>query len=100
MLLAARADWVLKSDYGAEGDEVILGRDVTDEIWAASLTHARRGRWIAQRYFHARLRPGGDVANYGVFVIAGEAAGLYLRTHHGKTDESARSVPVLAAPSA
>ena len=100
MLLAARADWVLKSDYGAEGDEVILGRDVTDEIWAASLAHARRGRWIAQRYFHARARPGGDVANYGVFVIAGEAAGLYLRTHRGKTDETARSVPVLAAPSA
>jgi hypothetical protein len=58
-----------------------------DEIWAASLAHARRGRWVAQRYFHARLRPGGDVANYGVFVIAGEAAGLYLRTHRGKTDE-------------
>lgn len=97
MLLAARADWVLKSDYGAEGDEVILGRDVTYDVWAASLRHARRGRWIAQRYFEARLRPGGDVANYGVFVVAGEAAGLYLRTHRGKTDETACSVPVLTS---
>lgn len=100
MLLAARADWVLKSDYGAEGEEVILGRDVSDEVWAASLKHARRGRWVAQRYFHAQLRAGGEVANYGVYVIAGEAAGLYLRTHVGKTDASARSVPVLVDPSA
>lgn len=95
MLLAAREDWVLKSDYGAEGDEVILGRDVTDEVWAATLRHAKRGRWIAQRYFQAVTRPSGEIANYGVFVIAGEAAGLYLRTHLGKTDDTARSVPVL-----
>ena len=40
------------------------------------------------------------VANYGVFVIAGEAAGLYLRTHRGKTDASACSVPVFVEPSA
>lgn len=95
MLLAAREDWVLKSDYGAEGDEVILGRDATDAAWAAALRHAKRGRWIAQRYFQAVTRASGEVANYGVFVIAGEAAGLYLRTHLGKTDDTARSVPVL-----
>lgn len=100
MLLAAREDWVLKSDYGAEGEEVILGREVSDEIWAASLQHARRGRWVAQRYFRAQTRADGTVANYGVFVIAGEAAGLYLRTHRGKTDASALSVPVFVSPAA
>lgn len=103
LLLAARADWVLKSDYGAEGDEVILGRDASDEVWAAALRHARPGRWVAQRHFQARLRPAGRgpdcVANYGVFIVAGEAAGLYLRTHRGKTDEHALSVPVFVDPS-
>jgi glutathionylspermidine synthase len=100
MLLATRADWVLKSDYGAEGEEVILGCEVSDEVWADSIRHARRGRWVAQRYFRAQPRADGTVANYGVFVIAGEAAGLYLRTHRGKTDASALSVPVLVEPSA
>jgi hypothetical protein len=30
-------EWVLKSDYGCEGDEVIIGNHVSEEIWNASL---------------------------------------------------------------
>ena len=33
-LVAARADWVLKSDYGCEGAEVVIGADVDDAAWA------------------------------------------------------------------
>jgi glutathionylspermidine synthase len=101
-LLADREGWVLKSDYGAEGEEVIIGRATDDATWAASLVHARPGRWIAQRWFDAvpEERPGGagQPLNYGVFLIAGEACGLYVRRQAGATDDHAVSVPVLVRP--
>ncbi|MEO6325698.1 MAG: glutathionylspermidine synthase family protein [Thermoanaerobaculia bacterium] len=101
-LLAERAQWVLKSDYGAEGDEVILGRDETDAEWLESLNHARPGRWIAQRYFEALAEEGpgaaGQPLNYGVFLVGGEASGLYVRRQAGATDDRAISVPVLVRP--
>jgi glutathionylspermidine synthase len=95
-LAVQRTEWVLKSDYGAEGDEVIVGRHVTDEVWRASLAHARRGRWIAQRFFEAKpIDEAGSIVNYGVFLIAGQASGLYARVQVGPTDERALSAPVL-----
>ncbi len=97
-LMAERAEWVLKSDYGAEGDEVVVGRAVTDELFKATLAHARAGRWVAQRHFEARRHERFGVVNHGVFLVAGEVAGLYLRGQEGPTDERARSVPVLIRP--
>jgi glutathionylspermidine synthase len=101
-LLADREGWVLKSDYGAEGDEVVIGRETDDATWAASIQHARPGRWIAQRWFEAIRdeRPGGagQPLNYGVFVVAGEACGIYVRRQSGATDDHAVSVPVLVRP--
>ena len=101
-LLADRAGWVLKSDYGAEGDEVVIGCETDDATWAASLAHARPGRWVAQRWFEALAdgRPGaaGQPLNYGVFVVGGEACGLYVRRQAGATDDHAVSVPVLVRP--
>ncbi|MDB4936564.1 MAG: glutathionylspermidine synthase [Labilithrix sp.] len=96
-LVAQKDDWVLKSDYGAEGDEVVIGRLATPEVWKESLVHARRGRWVVQRYFHAREGAGGETINYGVFLLAGEAAGLYARVQVGATDDRALSAPVLIA---
>lgn len=93
-----REQWVLKSDFGAEGDEVVIGRAVTQEEWERCLALARPGRWIAQRYFEAEQGDGGETVNYGVFVVAGEAAGLYVRAQPGATDVHALSVPVLVAP--
>ena len=92
-----REQWVLKSDYGAEGDEVVVGRAVTQAEWERCLALARPGRWIAQRYFEAELGAGGETINYGVFVVAGEAVGLYVRAQPGATDVHALSVPVLVA---
>jgi glutathionylspermidine synthase len=95
-LAVQREDWVIKSDYGAEGDEVIVGRHVTDEIWRQSLAHARPGRWVAQRYFEAKpIDAAGAIVNYGVFLVAGEASGLYARVQVGPTDVHALSAPVL-----
>jgi glutathionylspermidine synthase len=103
-LLADREGWVLKSDYGAEGEEVIIGRATDEATWAASLVHARPGRWVAQRWFDAlpEDRPGGagQPLNYGVFIVAGEACGLYVRRQAGATDDQAVSVPVLIRPEA
>ena len=96
-LIAQKDDWVLKSDYGAEGDEVVIGRRATAELWSESLTHARKNRWIVQRYFHAKEGARGETINYGVFVLAGEAAGLYARVQVGATDDRALSAPVLIA---
>lgn len=94
-LAAEREAWVIKSDYGAEGDEVIIGRLTTDDAWREALQHAKKGRWIAQRYFQATEMEGGATVNHGVFLVAGEAAGLYTRLSVGATDERALSVPVL-----
>lgn len=95
-LRAQREEWVLKSDYGAEGDEVIVGRHTSEEDWRAALTHARAGRWIAQRFFQAKpIDEAGSIVNHGVFLIAGEACGLYARVQVGATDDRALSAPVL-----
>jgi glutathionylspermidine synthase len=94
-LLAQREEWVLKSDYGAEGEEVILGRATTDDVWRASLAKAREGRWIAQRYFAAVEDERGRSVNYGIYLVAGEAAGIYARVQAGATDGSALSAPAL-----
>ena len=52
-LAAEQREWVLKSDYGCEGEEVILGAGCSVEDWQASLQHALPRRWVAQRYFPA-----------------------------------------------
>ncbi len=96
-LAAQKDDWVLKSDYGAEGDEVMIGKHVTSEVWSEALGHARSSRWIVQRFFHAKQGARGESVNYGVFLLAGEAAGLYARVQVGATDTRALSAPVLVA---
>jgi len=98
VLLRERDDWVLKTDYGCEGEEVVIGRDLAQEVWADLLAHAIPRRWIAQRRFDARRDAEGRVANHGVFLAAGCAAGLYTRLSLGATDASAISAaPVVEA---
>lgn len=96
-LRAAKDQWVLKSDYGAEGEEVVIGRLTTQETWEASLRLARPGRWIAQQHFEAERDARGRIANYGVYLVAGRAAGLYLRVAEGPHDASSLSAPILVA---
>ena len=97
-LLAERQEWVLKSDYGCEGDEVVIGADTPEEEWRAALELAVPGRWVAQRRFRALLEPDGVTSvNHGVFLVAGQASGLYARLSAGGTDRHALSAPVLIA---
>ena len=97
-LLDEQEDWVLKSDYGCEGEEVIIGRSVDAIEWRACLASALPRRWIAQRYFHAHPDQAGDLVNHGVYLVAGQAAGLYARLSAGATDVAARSAAVEVVP--
>ncbi|MBI5534855.1 MAG: glutathionylspermidine synthase family protein [Deltaproteobacteria bacterium] len=90
-----RAQWVLKSDYGCEGDQVILGRGCTDEEWKDTLDKAVPGRWVAQRWFDALCDEAGAVVNYGVYLVAGQACGLLCRSQAGATDPAAVVIPAL-----
>jgi glutathionylspermidine synthase len=97
VLDAVRADrqgWVLKSDYGCEGAEVLLGSEVSDEVWAQTLAQARPERFIAQRRFQPVLDDGLCV-NHGVYLISGRFAGYFSRVHRGATGYDALAAPTL-----
>jgi hypothetical protein len=97
-LEAERAEWVLKSDYGCEGEEVIVGRAVDAAEWSACLAQALPRRFIAQRYFRARRGPDDRVVNFGIYLLAGRRAGLYARLSPGATDAGAVSAAVELVP--
>ncbi|MFH0989302.1 MAG: glutathionylspermidine synthase family protein [bacterium] len=86
-------DWVLKSDYGCEGDEVIIGKDVPETIWEESCMSALPDRWIVQRRFEAAQTADEYIPNFGVFLIAGRAAGIYTRLSKSATDHTAIALP-------
>lgn len=93
-----RQDWVLKSDYGCEGAEVVLGPHVDQATWEDALQHAIASRWVAQRAFAPLPEADGAVVNHGVYLLAGRAAGLLLREHgEGPTDATARIAPAFVA---
>lgn len=87
-----RDDWVLKSDYGCEGDEVIVGPQVNENVWKESLRESVPERWIAQRYFQPQLIDQ-TVQNFGVYLIAGQPAGIFTRLSKQATDYSAVVAP-------
>jgi glutathionylspermidine synthase len=97
-LIAERAAWVLKSDYGCEGEEVVLGRDVDAAHWAQCLDLAVPGRWAVQRAFTPRREADGCSANHGVFLVGGRPSGIYTRRSATATGRDARSVPTLVRP--
>jgi len=89
-------EWVLKSDYGCEGDEVIIGNHVSEEIWNASLEKANPNRWILQRYFEATKD--GENTNYGIYLVAGRATGIFTRISKQATDYSAQCAATFLKP--
>ena len=91
-------DWVLKSDYGCEGAEVIVGRLTGEEAWSEALRLAEPAHWVVQRYFQAERQDSGLTENYGVYIAGGEPAGLYVRLAGGVTANTAVVVPALERP--
>jgi glutathionylspermidine synthase len=94
-LISEREQWVLKSDYGCEGAEVLVGRHCDPALWASCLAQAVPERWIVQRAFAPRLDAGGRTVNTGVFLVGGMPSGLYTRTSIGPTGTGALSWPTL-----
>lgn len=97
-LRAEKDSWVLKSDYGCEGDEVVIGRECTTTEWEEALTLAIPTRFVAQRFFAALGDAPGETINYGVYLLAGQASGLYARIQSQHTDIYAQSAPALVRP--
>ena len=95
VLVRDRAEWVLKSDYGCEGDQVILGPLCDEQEWQEVVRDVVPEHWVAQRYFRARAGDDGQVMNHGVYLVGGEACGILCREQAGPTDPCATVVPVL-----
>ena len=94
VLLDEQQEWVLKSNYGCEGAEVIIGRATERSVWEASVREAVPEYWIAQRYFSAVHHDEG-IDNFGVYLAGNEPCGLYLRRDAGMTTAASGVVPVL-----
>lgn len=90
-----QAAWILKSDYGCEGEEVVIGAETTPAAWASALSDALPSRWIAQRRFQALRDHAGRSANYGVYLVGGTGAGLFTRLQSGGTDRHAICAPTI-----
>ena len=96
-LLGERMGWVLKSDYGCEGAEVVVGAEVDDGLWAAAVRQAVPQRWIAQERFCPCRDQDGAAVNYGVYLIEGKAAGLFCRSRPRRRIGGRLAAPVLVA---
>ena len=96
--------WVVKPALGRVGNGVGI-RGVTGErAWRAIARSARLvpGQWVAQRRFAAvpiDTPDGGRFPSFGVFVVAGRAAGCYARlAPQPLIDARAQDVALLVAP--
>lgn len=97
-----REEWVLKSDYGCEGDSVVCGAFVKPQHWQLALTTMIPKHWVAQRFFEVAPIEGGENAdvllpNYGVYLLGGRAAGFFTRLSKKATDYSAVTSPTYIA---
>jgi glutathionylspermidine synthase len=94
-LRTEREQWVLKSDYGCEGAEVMLGSLTSPEEWERALSLAVPGHWVVQRAFVPSRNTAGHLTNHGVFLIGGLPSGIYTRCSAEPTDDRALSCPTL-----
>jgi glutathionylspermidine synthase len=81
-----QGEWVLKSDYGCEGDSVVCGPFVKESDWRIAIAAAIPQHWVAQRFFDVAPAADGLLPNYGVYLIGGRAAGFYTRLSAKATD--------------
>lgn len=83
--VAERPDeWVIKSAFGNTGDDVSIFGLESEQTHSAAVRRARRQPlgWIAQRRFEALALPTPAGPMYpclGVYIVDGEAAGIYGR---------------------
>ncbi len=97
-----RQEWVLKSDYGCEGDSVVCGAFVKEKDWQLSLASLIPEHWVAQRFFEVAPIEGEEsegilLPNYGVYLLGGAAGGFFTRLSGKATDYSAVTSPTYIA---
>lgn len=97
-----REDWVLKSDYGCEGDSVVCGAFVKPQDWQLALATLIPEHWVAQRFFDVAPIAGEQgmeelLPNYGVYLLGGRAAGFFTRLSRKATDYTAVTAPTFVA---
>ncbi len=92
-----RDEWVLKSDYGCEGDSVICGPFAKPQDWSLALVTAIPEHWIAQRFFEVAPTEDGLLPNFGVYLIGGRAAGFYTRLSPKATNYTSVTAPTFVA---
>ena len=90
--ISEKHDWVLKSDYGCEGDEVVIGKYVSDDIWIKTLEQVKPEHWVVQKYFES-IRPEGYEPNFGIYLTGGVASGIFTRLAKVSTDYYSLCVP-------
>jgi glutathionylspermidine synthase len=96
-LLGEQASWVVKTDYGCEGQETVCGPFVSEEVWRRTIEMARPEHFVAQRFFHVQPDESGRLANYGVYLLGGAAAGFFTRLSPQGTGYAAVTVPTYIA---
>ena len=96
-LLREQKRWVLKSDFGCEGEEVVVGANVSADHWRRSLKLAIPDRWVVQEFFEIQPLADGALPNIGLYTVAGKSAGLYGRVNKAQkiTDMNAVVLPVV-----
>jgi glutathionylspermidine synthase len=95
-LLLQKEQWVLKSIYGCEGAEVIIGAFTKPEEWERSINAVEPHQWIVQQFFSIQPQPNGSLPNFGMYLIGGKASGILLRISNANasTDLSSLTVPI------
>lgn len=93
--------WVLKACFSNTGDDVLLVGDLPRKQKQTAIRRAQRRpfEWVAQRRFNTvslETIRGAVFPCVGVFVVAGRAAGAYVRlSTHQVTDGAALETPLL-----
>lgn len=95
-LRTQKEQWVLKSIYGCEGAEVIIGAFTKPEEWERSINALEPNQWIVQQFFSIQPQPNGSLPNFGMYLIGGTASGILLRISNANasTDLSSLTVPI------
>jgi hypothetical protein len=66
---------------------------VNEDIWRRTIEGARPEHFVAQRFFSVRPDKSGRLANYGVYLLGGSAAGFFTRLSRQGTGYAAVTVP-------
>lgn len=96
-LLDEQDGWVIKSNYGCEGEETVCGPFVSGEVWRKAVEQARAEQFVVQRFFRVKADEGGRLANYGVYLLGGSACGFFTRLSRQSTGYAAVTVPTFVA---